>query len=124
MPISNDGQYGETSGWKERMVCHDAVCSCNNVNRPVPPVRRLQAMQKMQNAAGGRGRGANGMPTPAQIQAMQVRRAYRSRWSDFFLNTDTLACNAPGHVATNATTTEERWWYAGNDEGHDARSGR
>lgn len=34
--------------------------------------RRLQAMQKMQSAAGGRGRGANGMPTPAQIQAMQV----------------------------------------------------
>lgn len=33
---------------------------------------RLQAMQKMQSAAGGRGRGANGMPTPAQIQAMQV----------------------------------------------------
>ena len=29
-------------------------------------------MQKMQNAAGGRGRGVNGMPTPAQIQAMQV----------------------------------------------------
>ena len=33
----------------------------------------LQAMQKMQAAAGGRGRGAGGMPTPAQIQAMQVR---------------------------------------------------
>ncbi|KAI0934035.1 Signal recognition particle, variant 2 [Taiwanofungus camphoratus] len=33
----------------------------------------LQAIQKMQAAAGGRGRGANGMPTPAQIQAMQVR---------------------------------------------------
>lgn len=32
----------------------------------------LQGMQKMQAAAGGRGRGANGMPTPAQIQAMQV----------------------------------------------------
>ena len=31
----------------------------------------LQAAQKMQQAAGGRGRGANGMPTPAQIQAMQ-----------------------------------------------------
>lgn len=31
----------------------------------------MQAMQKMQTAAGGRGRGANGMPTPAQIQAMQ-----------------------------------------------------
>ena len=35
----------------------------------------LQAIQKMQAAAGGRGRGANGMPTPAQIQAMQVRYA-------------------------------------------------
>ncbi|KAI0302151.1 signal recognition particle protein [Russula brevipes] len=31
----------------------------------------LQAMQKVQNATGGRGRGAGGMPTPAQIQAMQ-----------------------------------------------------
>ncbi|THH20681.1 hypothetical protein EW146_g733 [Bondarzewia mesenterica] len=31
----------------------------------------MQAMQKMQAAAGGRGRGAGGMPTPAQIQAMQ-----------------------------------------------------
>ena len=33
----------------------------------------LQAMQKIQSAGGGRGRGAGGMPTPAQIQAMQVR---------------------------------------------------
>ena len=33
----------------------------------------LQAMQKVQSATGGRGRGAGGMPTPAQIQAMQVR---------------------------------------------------
>jgi len=33
---------------------------------------RLSAIQKMQAAAGGKGRGANGMPTPAQIQAMQV----------------------------------------------------
>jgi signal recognition particle subunit SRP54 len=32
---------------------------------------RLSAMQKMQAAAGGKGRGANGMPTSAQIQAMQ-----------------------------------------------------
>ncbi|TFK29992.1 SRP54-domain-containing protein [Coprinopsis marcescibilis] len=31
----------------------------------------LSAMQKMQQAAGGKGRGANGMPTPGQIQAMQ-----------------------------------------------------
>lgn len=35
-------------------------------------------MQKMQ-AAGGKGRGANGMPTPAQIQAMQVRLTRSSR---------------------------------------------
>ena len=39
----------------------------------------LQALQKMQAAAGGRGRGANGMPTPAQIQAMQVRRPQGAR---------------------------------------------
>jgi len=31
----------------------------------------MQTMQKMQAAAGGKGRGANGAPTPAQIQAMQ-----------------------------------------------------
>lgn len=38
---------------------------------------RLQTMQKMQAAAGGKGRGANGAPTPAQIQAMQVRTGSR-----------------------------------------------
>lgn len=32
----------------------------------------MSAMQKVQAAAGGRGKGPNGMPTPAQIQAMQV----------------------------------------------------
>lgn len=32
----------------------------------------MSAIQKMQSAAGGKGRGVNGMPTPAQIQAMQV----------------------------------------------------
>ncbi|KAF8651469.1 hypothetical protein AX16_004768 [Volvariella volvacea WC 439] len=31
----------------------------------------MQAIQKMQAAAGGKGKGPNGMPTPAQIQAMQ-----------------------------------------------------
>jgi signal recognition particle subunit SRP54 len=31
----------------------------------------LQTMQKMQQAAGGKGRGPNGMPTPEQIRAMQ-----------------------------------------------------
>ena len=33
---------------------------------------RLQAMQKVQAAAGGKGRGTGGMPTAAQIQAIQV----------------------------------------------------
>lgn len=32
----------------------------------------MQTIQKMQSAAGGKGRGPGGMPTPAQIQAMQV----------------------------------------------------
>jgi signal recognition particle subunit SRP54 len=36
----------------------------------------MQAVQKMQAAAGGKGRGVNGMPTPAQIQAMQVGGFY------------------------------------------------
>ncbi|KAL5532719.1 SRP54 [Sanghuangporus sanghuang] len=31
----------------------------------------MNAVQKMQSAAGGKGRGAGGMPTPAQLQAMQ-----------------------------------------------------
>ncbi|KIY43373.1 signal recognition particle protein [Fistulina hepatica ATCC 64428] len=31
----------------------------------------LQTMQKIQQATGGKGRGPNGMPTPAQIQAIQ-----------------------------------------------------
>ncbi|KAH9935014.1 signal recognition particle protein [Fomitopsis serialis] len=56
----------------------------------------LQAAQKMQAAAGGRGRGANGMPTPAQIQAMQ-----RSMPRD-----------APADAAPDA----RRRRYAGNDE--------
>lgn len=79
------------------MVSHDTVsmCSRDHVNRPVPSVRRLQAMQKMQSAAGGRGRGANGMPTPAQIQAMQVCRTYRSRWFISF-NMDTQRSMPPG----------------------------
>lgn len=34
-------------------------------------VDRLQAMQKVQQAAGSKGRGPNGIPTPAQIQAMR-----------------------------------------------------
>ena len=42
-------------------------------------------MQKMQAAAGGKGRGANGMPTPAQIQAMQVSSDHLERLAEFDL---------------------------------------
>jgi hypothetical protein len=47
---------------------------------------RLQTMQKMQAAGGGKGRGANGAPTPAQIQAMQVW-AFRLLYSVNLLTT-------------------------------------
>jgi signal recognition particle subunit SRP54 len=59
-------QAGGKNGWcvpKVHVLGNDSCTSS---------VDRLQAMQKMQAAAGGKGRGANGMPTPAQIQAMQV----------------------------------------------------
>ena len=58
-------QAGGKNGW---CVCVDYYYL--NVN--LVGLCRLQAMQKMQAAAGGKGRGAGGMPTPAQIQAMQV----------------------------------------------------
>lgn len=55
-------QAGGKNGWFviPFACCYPLICSI-----------RLSAMQKMQTAAGGKGRGANGMPTPAQIQAMQ-----------------------------------------------------
>lgn len=59
-------QAGGKNGWCVMIRCARIIM--------LTRVCRLQAMQKMQGAAGGRGRGANGMPTPAQIQAMQVRR--------------------------------------------------
>lgn len=57
----------------------------------------LQAAQKMQQAAGGRGRGANGMPTPAQIQAMQVS-TYAGRCMIPFINISPLICSARCHL--------------------------
>lgn len=35
-----------------------------------------------------------------------------------------LARNASRDAATNATAVKERWWYAGDDESHDAGSRR
>ena len=83
----------------------------------------LQAAQKMQQAAGGRGRGLNGMPSPAQIQAMQVRfpvLVIRLLGSHV---PSPVARDAPGYVAT-ATADDARWrWHARDDEGHDAGTG-
>jgi len=75
----------------------------------------------MQAAAGGKGRGANGMPTPAQIQAMQVSAMGTLR--EPFLNRK-KAVNATRDVATNAEADAWRWRHAGDDEGHDAGPGR
>lgn len=75
----------------------------------------------MQAAAGGKGRGANGMPTPAQIQAMQV-----SAMGTFprGVSDPEAAIDAPWDVTTNAETDAQRWGHAGDDEGHDAGAGR
>lgn len=84
----------------------------------------LSAMQKMQSAAGGRGRGANGMPTQAQIQAMQVRQ--RTPFLVSLCPRFTLppvARNASRDVAEYAET--DAWWRsAGDDEDLDAEPGR
>lgn len=58
-------QAGGKNGWYVVVLVRH-VTTLSSVS-----FRRLSAMQKMQAAAGGKGRGANGMPTPAQIQAMQ-----------------------------------------------------
>lgn len=58
--------------------------------------RRLQAMQKMQSAAGGRGRGANGMPTQAQIQAMQVGIDSKQNFGMFLIFFDSQRAMPPG----------------------------
>lgn len=85
----------------------------------------LQAMQKVQSATGGRGRGAGGMPTPAQIQAMQVREifditGYLCKLHFFFLSEFTTSWHAP----TDATTNEKWGWNSGNDENFNAKPGR
>ena len=86
----------------------------------------LQAMQKIQGAAGGRGRGAGGMPTPAQIQAMQVRPLMLCRVFSKSINV-TLSYSelaTTRHASTNATTNEEWRWHSRNDEDVDAESRR
>lgn len=83
----------------------------------------LSAIQKMQAAAGGRGRGANGMPTPAQMQAMQVSRPL-TIWAYLTPVVLCIARYASGHAPATTTADAERRWYAGDDEGHDAGPGR
>jgi hypothetical protein len=79
-------------------------------------------MQKMQAAAGGKGRGANGMPTPAQIQAMQVR----SSWDRLFISISepSTAINASWYVAADAEADAQWGGHAGDDESYDARTRR
>jgi hypothetical protein len=84
-------------------------------------IHRLQAMQKMQAAAGGKGRGANGMPTPAQIQAMQVSEISIGFRYLIILIT---AIDASRDVTADATADAEWRRHARNDEGHDARTRR
>jgi len=82
----------------------------------------LQAMQKMQTAAGGRGRGAGGAPTPAQIQAMQVRIV--TFITERILNDPPIAIDAARYASTDATAVEEWRGHARDDEGDDAGAGR
>ncbi len=84
----------------------------------------LQAMQKIQGAAGGRGRGAGGMPTPAQIQAMQVRPLMLCRVLS--KNINVALCYSElattWHASTDATTNEGWGWRSRNAEDIDAKS--
>ena len=84
----------------------------------------LQAMQKIQGASGGRGRGAGGMPTPAQIQAMQVRPLMLCRVFSKSINV-TLCYSelaTTRHASTDATTNEKWRRHSRNDEDIDAKS--
>jgi hypothetical protein len=80
-------------------------------------------MQKMQTAAGGKGRGAGGMPTPAQIQAMQ---ACIQSVCNFVAHTNIwfTAFDAAWNVAANAAANEKWRRHAGDDESDDARPRR
>jgi hypothetical protein len=85
----------------------------------------LQAMQKIQSATGGRGRGAGGMPTPAQIQAMQVRSSMVPYPIDRFFKRHFFftECATAWHAPTDATTNEGRGGNSRNDENFNAKSG-
>lgn len=91
-PFMESGKDGKPTGltWRVTRVARGSGTSVREVEELLCQYRMmanmakqaggkngwLQAAQKMQQAAGGRGRGANGMPTPAQIQAMQVSLSY------------------------------------------------
>jgi hypothetical protein len=87
----------------------------------------LQAMQKVQGATGGRGRGAGGMPTPAQIQAMQVREYLISPGTFAYINSTFFVFFSEfataWHAPTDATTNEKWGWNSGNDENFNAKPG-
>ncbi|CAK5277671.1 unnamed protein product [Mycena citricolor] len=88
-PFMETGKDGKPTGvtWRVTRVARGSGTSVREVEELLVQYRMmanmakqaggkngwLSAMQKMQAAAGGKGRGLNGAPTPAQIQAMQVR---------------------------------------------------
>jgi hypothetical protein len=85
----------------------------------------LQAMQKVQGAAGGRGRGAGGMPTPAQIQAMQVRVLMHCgllSYKGINATISCLECSTTRYASTDATSNEEWRGHSRNDESFSAKS--
>jgi Signal peptide binding domain len=85
----------------------------------------LQAMQKIQGAAGGRGRGAGGMPTPAQIQAMQVRVLMHCGLFSYEGTNATISClefTTTRYASTDATSNEEWRGHSRNDENFSAKS--
>lgn len=85
-------QAGGKNGWSVDINLNlksDLICS-----------NRLSTIQKMQAAAGGKGRGANGMPTPAQIQAMQA--SPRGTLSRTVSEQPPIAIDAAWDVTTNA----------------------
>jgi hypothetical protein len=117
MSVSHDGKCCQICRRQEWMVCCIILVHISqSIN-----LYRLQTMQKMQQAAGGKGRGAGGMPTPAQIQAMQVSLLH---WSCLYRNLNVDQRSMPPGMLQQM----QRQLKGNNngitrdDESHDARS--
>ncbi|KZT53982.1 signal recognition particle protein [Calocera cornea HHB12733] len=85
LEMEKDGKTPIRTNWRVQRVARGSGTSVGEVEEMLFQYRMmasmakgaggkngwLSAMQKMQAAGGGRGKGPNGMPTPQQIQAMQ-----------------------------------------------------